>query len=93
MVASSGVFSTGVNIVNLHNIISSASFKSRVRTLQSIGRGLRKGELKTNCVWIDITDDLTHKGKQNYSLKHFLERVKIYNKEDFEYKIKPVRLK
>jgi len=41
IVASYGTFSTGINIRNLHNIIFSSPSKSRIRNLQSIGRGLR----------------------------------------------------
>ena len=41
IVVSYGVFSVGVNIRNLHNIIFASPSKSRIRNLQSIGRGLR----------------------------------------------------
>ena len=46
IIASYGVFSTGINIKNLHNVIFAAPSKSRVRNLQSIGRVLRKGNRK-----------------------------------------------
>lgn len=93
-VASSGVFSTGVNIVNLHNIVSSASFKSRIRILQSIGRGLRESETKERCTWYDIVDDLSWKGRRNFSLQHFQERIQLYNQEGWDdYKIYNVNLK
>ena len=39
IVASYGTFSTGINIRNLHNIVFSSPSKSRIRNLQSIGRG------------------------------------------------------
>jgi len=92
IIASYGTFSTGVNIKNLHNIIFASPSKSRIRNLQSIGRGLRLGENKEGCVLFDIADDLTHGSKKNYSLQHFIERVKIYNDERFEYKMYPVKL-
>ena len=41
IIASYGTFSTGINIRNLHNIVFSSPSKSRIRNLQSIGRGLR----------------------------------------------------
>ena len=46
IVASYGTFSTGVNIRNLHNIVFASPSKSRIRNLQSIGRGLRIGDNK-----------------------------------------------
>ena len=93
IVASSGTFSTGVNIRNLHNIIFSSPSKSKIRNLQSIGRGLRKSDSKDSATLYDIADDLTWKSKKNYTIIHFIERMKIYNEEKFEYKIYPVNLK
>ena len=93
IVASFGTFSTGVNIKNLHNIIFSSPSKSRVRNLQSIGRGLRKSATKTSSVLYDIVDEMSWKSKKNYTLLHFMERVKIYNEEKFNYKIYKVELK
>ena len=92
-VASAGVFSTGVNIKRLHNIISAFSTKSIIRLLQSIGRGLRKAEDKSHCTWYDVVDDLSYRGEQNYSLRHLQERIKIYAREDFEYEIHYIDLK
>lgn len=92
IIASYGTFSTGVNIKNLHNIIFASPSKSRIRNLQSIGRGLRLGENKNGCVLFDIADDMSHSSRKNYSLQHFIERVKIYNDERFEYKMYPVKL-
>jgi superfamily II DNA or RNA helicase len=93
IVASSGTFSTGVNIRNLHNIIFSSPSKSKIKNLQSIGRGLRKSESKEIATLYDIADDLTWKSRKNYTIMHFVERMKIYNEEKFEYKIYPVNLK
>jgi superfamily II DNA or RNA helicase len=93
IVASYGTFSTGVNIRNLHNIIFSSPSKSRIRNLQSIGRGLRKSETKTSSTLYDIADDLTWKSKKNHTLLHFIERINIYNEEKFVYKIYTVGLK
>ena len=87
IIASYGTFSTGINIRNLHNIVFASPSKSRIRNLQSIGRGLRKGDNKTSCELFDIGDDLSWKSKKNYTLGHMVERVKIYNEEGFEYKM------
>jgi len=92
IVASFGTSSTGINIKNLHNIIFASPSKARVRNLQSIGRVLRKSETKTNAVLYDIADDLSWKNKKNYTILHFVERVKIYNEEQFPYKIYNVDL-
>jgi superfamily II DNA or RNA helicase len=93
IVASYGTFSTGVNIKRLHNIIFASPSKSRVRNLQSIGRGLRTGDGKQQCILYDIADDLTWKSKKNHTINHFAERVKIYSEEKFNYKIYNVQLK
>ncbi|NDG33605.1 UvsW, partial [bacterium] len=92
IVASTGTFSTGINIKNLHNIIFAAPSKSRVKTLQSIGRGLRKSETKTSSVLYDIVDDIQYKSRQNFTLLHFAERVQMYNQEKFNYKIYTVKI-
>jgi superfamily II DNA or RNA helicase len=87
IIASFGTFSTGINIRNLHNIIFASPSKSRVRNLQSIGRGLRKGENKEEAVLYDIVDDFHTGTYKNFTLVHFMERMKIYNEEKFVYKI------
>ena len=88
IVASYGTFSTGINIKNLHNVIFSSPSKSRIRVLQSIGRGLRVTNDKTGATLFDISDDFTYKSRQNFTLRHFLERINIYNEEEFDYTIK-----
>ena len=92
IIASYGTFSTGVNIKNLHNIIFASPSKSRIRNLQSIGRGLRKGDNKQKCTLFDIADDIQHNKKKNFTLQHFVERMKIYNEEKFESKIYTVTI-
>jgi len=93
IVASYGTFSTGINIKNLHNVIFASPSKSRVRNLQSIGRVLRKGDRKTSATLYDIADDTTYKSQKNYTLNHLIERVKIYNEENFNYEIVPINMK
>lgn len=92
IVASLGTFSTGVNIRNLHNIIFASPSKSQVKVLQSIGRGLRKSEDDRATTLYDIMDDMHYKQKKNYTLLHGLERMKIYKREKFDYKIFEVKL-
>jgi superfamily II DNA or RNA helicase len=93
IIASYGTFSTGINIRNLHNVIFASPSKSRVRNLQSIGRGLRKGDNKDEATLFDIADDFRIGKFANYTLKHFVERVKIYDEEKFEYKFYNIELK
>ena len=93
IIASFGVFSTGVNIRNLHNIVFSSPSKSRIRNLQSIGRGLRLKDNNSSATLYDIADDISYNEKENYTLAHFRERINIYNEEDFNYEIHNVDLK
>jgi len=93
IVASYGTFSTGINIKNLHNIIFASPSKSRIRNLQSIGRVLRKGDKKSKATLYDIADDIRYKSRKNYTLNHLIERIKIYNEENFNYDIINVPIK
>ena len=93
VIASSGTFSTGVNIPSLRNIIFASPSKSQVRVLQSIGRVLRQSAGKDGATLYDIADDLTWKSRKNFTITHFVERMKIYNEEKFDYKIYPVNIK
>lgn len=93
ILASYGTFSTGVNIKRLDNIIFASPSKSKIRNLQSIGRVLRKHEGNSKATLYDIVDDLQWKSNKNFAVKHFIERVKIYNDEGFEYRIYNVSIK
>ena len=93
IVASYGTFSTGINIKNLHNVIFASPSKSRIRNLQSIGRVLRKGDKKTRATLYDIADDISYKSRKNYTLNHLIERIKVYNEENFNYDIVNITLK
>ena len=93
IIASYGTFSTGINIKNLHNVIFASPSKSRIRNLQSIGRVLRKGDNKIKATLYDIADDITYKSRKNYTLNHLIERIKVYNEENFNYDIVTVPLK
>ena len=86
IVASLGTFSTGINIRNLHNIIFASPSKSQIRVLQSIGRGLRKSEDGSNANLYDIIDNISWKSRKNFALVHGDERLKIYDKEQFNHK-------
>ena len=93
LVASYGVFSTGINSKNLHNIIFSSSYKSKVKVLQSLGRSLRLHSRKDGATLYDLGDNHRYKKYTNTIFKHFIERIKLYEKEQFNYKIVKVNLK
>jgi superfamily II DNA or RNA helicase len=75
-IAMSSIFSTGINIKNIHNIMFVAGGKSFIRTVQSIGRGLRLHKSKNKLHIIDIYDNM------KYSERHADERKRIYDKEE-----------
>ena len=92
IIASYGTFSTGINIRNLHNIVFASPSKSRIRVLQSIGRGLRRGDKKSSVVVYDIADDITYLSRTNFTYRHFRQRLNIYGQEKLNYKVEKVRL-
>jgi len=92
ILASYGVFSTGVNLKKLDNAIFASSSKSEVKVLQSIGRTLRKGNDADQATLYDITDDLSINSFENYTLKHFRKRIDIYGQEEFPYRIYTVEI-
>ena len=83
-VAISKIFSTGVNIKNLHFIVFAGGGKAKVRTIQSIGRGLRLHTSKEKLYIIDIADQFT------YGKRHQLKRQSLYEQEQIPYQIKKV---
>ena len=93
ILASYGTFSTGINIKRLHNIVFASPYKSQIRVLQSIGRGLRVSKDKEMLKIFDISDNLVYNNKENYTLLHLKERVRLYNEQDFQYEIVPIKLK
>mgnify|MGYP003334870704 FL=1 len=93
IVGSIGVLSTGTNIVALNNVIFASPSKSKIRNLQSIGRGLRVSETKQSATLFDIADDFSWKARENFTLKHFFERIKTYSEEKFNFKIYKISMK
>ena len=92
-IASYGTFSQGINIRNINNIVLASPSKSKIRVLQSIGRGLRRSTVKNSILIYDLADDISYKERQNYTLSHFINRINLYNEEQFNYEIKKVALK
>lgn len=92
IIASYGTFSTGINIPSIENVIFASPSKSKIRNLQSIGRGLRLKEGKTHCNLYDLADDLHWKSWKNHTLNHAAERYKTYAEEQFDLKLVEVNL-
>lgn len=93
IVASAGVFATGINIKNLHNVIFAHAGKSKIRTLQSIGRSLRAHPDKEKATLFDISDNLKYRNRDNFSLKHLYHRLRYYTDEKFPFKVYNIELK
>jgi superfamily II DNA or RNA helicase len=85
VLATFATMSTGTNVKRLHNVIIGSSMKSEITIPQAIGRGLRTHKSKEGVILWDIVDDLTVNDKHNYTYNHFLERLKLYNKNQFKY--------
>ena len=92
IVASYGTFSTGINIRAINNIVFASPSKSRIRVLQSIGRGLRQSEDKSKVKLFDVSDNISYKSRQNFTYRHFLQRLNIYKEEQFKYEINRINL-
>ena len=84
VVAVSKIFSTGINIPNLHNIIFSSAGKAKIKIMQSIGRALRLHPTKTFARIFDIADNM------KYSKRHLDERIKLYESEKYIYEKKEI---
>jgi len=96
IIASFGTFSEGINIKNIHHIIFASSYKSEIKVLQSIGRGLRTHSEKDFLTLWDLVDNLAirreHTTYRNYLLDHYKDRLEIYQKDLFDVKKIDVRL-
>lgn len=87
-VATYGILSTGVSIKQIDHVVLAAPVKSKIRLLQSIGRGLRVSKTKKSVILWDIIDNFSKTTpktlKMNHAMKHFFERMKIYDSEQFD---------
>ena len=92
--------STGFNLPRLHHIIFASSFRSKIKILQSIGRGLRVHDTKDRLLVWDIVDDLSwvHNWGDNdvkhinYVYEHWKERLRYYNAQNFNYITKVINI-
>lgn len=90
--ASYGTFSMGVNITNLRHVVFASPSKSKIRVLQSLGRGLRMEAGKMNVTLWDIVDDLRVGKRVNFAVQHAEQRALYYSTEKFPMTIQEVSL-
>lgn len=90
LICSYATMAVGVSIKKLTNVVFFESYKSEVKVLQSIGRGLRKHESKECMILWDVVDDLRYpKGKKmisNFTYRHWENfRLSYYKEQGFEF--------
>ena len=99
IIASYGVFSTGISVKNLHHVIFAHPVKSKIIVLQTVGRVLRKHKSKAIATIWDLIDDMSisvekngikSRKNVNYALKHGIERLERYGIENFDYSMKDI---
>jgi len=79
VIAISKIFSTGINIKNLHYITFASGGKAKIKIVQSIGRGLRLHTDKKELIIFDIADNL------RYGQRHVEQRLLLYDNEHINY--------
>lgn len=87
IVATVGVYSVGISIKRLHSVIFASAGKSKIQTLQSVGRGLRLHTTKNKLYLIDICENL------KFSEEHFKKRLGFYKTNNFSVNIKLIPYK
>lgn len=97
ILASAGVFSTGISIDNIQVGIFANAIKSRIDTIQSIGRLLRKDKKTNSVILYDCADNFErktakYKKEQGYSMRHLEQRLAMYAELGFPYEVVNVQL-
>lgn len=87
ILATFGIAAVGINIVNLYNVVLLEPGKSFIRTIQSIGRGLRKGEHKDHVEIYDITSSC------KFSKRHLTVRKQYYKDAKYQHDLTKVHYK
>lgn len=86
VIASSGIASTGISIDRIFCLVLVDPLKSFIKAIQSIGRGLRLADDKTEIKAIDIHSKL------KWGKKHHKERLKHYREARYPV-LKPIVIK
>lgn len=81
IIATYGVASTGINVPRIFNLVLLEPGKSFIRTIQSIGRSLRRAHDKENAVIYDICSSC------KYSKRHLTERKKYYKEQGYPFQV------
>lgn len=77
VIASVGIASTGISIDRIFNMMLVDAGKSFIRSIQSIGRGLRLADDKQSVHVVDVHSKL------KWSKKHWKEREKYYKEAGY----------
>ena len=78
LIGSLGTISTGISIKRLHNLLFVHPTKSFIKTIQSIGRILRKSEFGNEVTLYDFVDDFRIGAYDNYTYEHGVLRQEYY---------------
>ena len=90
LVFSVATSSTGIDIKSIENLILSPS-KSKVQTLQSIGRSLRLCEGKKGAKVFDLIDDLRTGKRRNFLYNLAQKRLEFYSEQGLDVQFKQVQ--
>jgi hypothetical protein len=77
--------------MSLEDAVRAVTHSTRIRC--PVCADNRKGNNKTQAILYDIADDITYNSRKNNTLNHLIERIKIYNEEDFNYEIIKINFK
>lgn len=81
IIATFGVASVGINVPEINNLVGVEFGLSFVRTIQSIGRVLRKGKEKNSATIYDVCSSM------KFSKKHLTKRKEFYKDASYEYSV------
>lgn len=86
IIATYGVAAVGINIPRIFNLVLIEPGKSFVRTIQSIGRGIRKAKDKDFVQIWDITSTC------KYAKRHLTQRKKYYKEAKYPFDVTKVNI-
>ena len=77
------IYDEGVDVPNIHNLIIACGGKSDIKTIQRVGRGLRKKKIGENTLRVfDFYDEW-----DDYLKEHSQSRMRTYKQQNFPLKI------
>ena len=66
--------------------------KAKSGSCSRLGVDLERWRINQFFALFDIADNITYKSRQNFTYRHFTERLNIYKGENFNYKVSRVNL-